>query len=115
MQTARTSRGDALRTLAPARVVLAFDADAASNPHVAGAAEATAEALAAEGWEVPRDSFFQNNFLLLPKLVDVARNFLADAAEPAVGRRPVIYEQRVRPMTLKPAHELRTGRRFARA
>ena len=29
-----------------------------------------------EGWEVPRDSFFQNNFLLLPKLVEVAREFL---------------------------------------
>src|SRR5205814_2356408 len=41
-----------LRTLAPARVVLAFDADAATNPHVARAAEATAEALAVEGWEV---------------------------------------------------------------
>lgn len=26
-----------------------------------------------EGWEVPRDSFFQNNFHLLPKLVDVVR------------------------------------------
>jgi tRNA/tmRNA/rRNA uracil-C5-methylase (TrmA/RlmC/RlmD family) len=25
---------------------------------------------AAEGWEVPRDSFFQNNFFLLPKLVE---------------------------------------------
>ena len=27
----------------------------------------------AEGWEVPRDSFFQNNFFLLPKLVEVVR------------------------------------------
>ena len=26
--------------------------------------------IAAEGWEVPRDSFFQNNFFLLPKLVE---------------------------------------------
>ena len=25
-----------------------------------------------DGWEVPRDSFFQNNFFLLPKLVEVA-------------------------------------------
>jgi tRNA/tmRNA/rRNA uracil-C5-methylase (TrmA/RlmC/RlmD family) len=32
--------------------------------------------LAAEGWEVPPDSFFQNNFLLLPRLVEVARDLL---------------------------------------
>jgi tRNA/tmRNA/rRNA uracil-C5-methylase (TrmA/RlmC/RlmD family) len=32
-----------------------------------------------EGWEVPRDSFFQNNFFLLPKLVEVARERLCDA------------------------------------
>jgi 23S rRNA (uracil1939-C5)-methyltransferase len=29
-----------------------------------------------EGWEVPRDSFFQNNFLLLPKLVEAVREQL---------------------------------------
>ena len=29
--------------------------------------------VAPEGWDVPRDSFFQNNFFLLPKLVEVAR------------------------------------------
>ena len=29
-----------------------------------------------EGWEVPRDSFFQNNFFLLPKLVETVREFL---------------------------------------
>ena len=29
-----------------------------------------------EGWEVPKDSFFQNNFFLLPKLVETVRNFL---------------------------------------
>src|SRR5207248_1848503 len=46
-----------LRTLAPATVLLAFDADAASNPHVARAAQATAEALAAEGWEVAVESW----------------------------------------------------------
>jgi tRNA/tmRNA/rRNA uracil-C5-methylase (TrmA/RlmC/RlmD family) len=34
--------------------------------------------VAAEGWEVPRDSFFQNNFFLLPKLVEVVRQFLAE-------------------------------------
>ena len=29
-----------------------------------------------ENWEVPRDSFFQNNFFLLPRLVETVRNFL---------------------------------------
>ena len=29
--------------------------------------------LAPEGWEVPRDSFFQNNYFLLPKLVEAVR------------------------------------------
>jgi tRNA/tmRNA/rRNA uracil-C5-methylase (TrmA/RlmC/RlmD family) len=29
-----------------------------------------------DGWEVPRDSFFQNNFFLLPKLVETVRDFL---------------------------------------
>jgi tRNA/tmRNA/rRNA uracil-C5-methylase (TrmA/RlmC/RlmD family) len=29
-----------------------------------------------ENWEVPRDSFFQNNFFLLPPLVETVRNFL---------------------------------------
>ncbi len=28
------------------------------------------------GWEVPRDSFFQNNFFLLPKLVETVRGFV---------------------------------------
>jgi tRNA/tmRNA/rRNA uracil-C5-methylase (TrmA/RlmC/RlmD family) len=32
--------------------------------------------VAPAGWEVPRDSFFQNNFSLLPQLVGVARRFL---------------------------------------
>jgi tRNA/tmRNA/rRNA uracil-C5-methylase (TrmA/RlmC/RlmD family) len=32
-----------------------------------------------ENWEVPRDSFFQNNFFLLPKLVDTVKDFLRDA------------------------------------
>jgi tRNA/tmRNA/rRNA uracil-C5-methylase (TrmA/RlmC/RlmD family) len=31
-----------------------------------------------ENWEVPRDSFFQNNFFLLPKLVETVRAFLRD-------------------------------------
>ena len=30
-----------------------------------------------ENWEVPPDSFFQNNFFLLPKLVETVREFLA--------------------------------------
>lgn len=29
-----------------------------------------------EGWHVPPDSFFQNNFFLLPRLVDTVRSFL---------------------------------------
>jgi len=29
-----------------------------------------------ENWEVPKDSFFQNNFFLLPKLVETVREFL---------------------------------------
>ncbi len=32
--------------------------------------------IAPEGWEVPRDSFFQNNLFLLPELVRVARECL---------------------------------------
>jgi tRNA/tmRNA/rRNA uracil-C5-methylase (TrmA/RlmC/RlmD family) len=35
--------------------------------------------LAPESWEVPPDSFFQNNFALLPGLVEVARGFLRDS------------------------------------
>jgi len=38
-----------------------------------------------EGWEVPRDSFFQNNFFLLPKLVETVR-----AALQAGGSRHLI-------------------------
>lgn len=32
--------------------------------------------VAPEGWEVPKDSFFQNNFFLLPELVNTVREFL---------------------------------------
>lgn len=32
-----------------------------------------------EGWEVPRDSFFQNNFFLLPRLVETVRERLKDS------------------------------------
>src|SRR5580698_3886256 len=32
-----------------------------------------------EGWEVPRDSFFQNNFFLLPKMVETVRGFLKNS------------------------------------
>src|SRR6266516_286030 len=35
--------------------------------------------IAPEGWEVPRDSFFQNNFFLLPKLVGTVRERLRDS------------------------------------
>jgi len=33
----------------------------------------------AEGWHVPRDSFFQNNFFLLPRLLEVVRERLQDS------------------------------------
>ena len=33
-----------------------------------------------ENWDVPPDSFFQNNFFLLPKLVETVREFLRAAA-----------------------------------
>jgi len=42
--------------------------------------------IAREGWEVPPDSFYQNNFFLLPKLVEVARAMLR-AGHTAFGRR----------------------------
>ncbi len=32
-----------------------------------------------EGWVVPKDSFFQNNFFLLPELVSTVKNFLKDS------------------------------------
>jgi 23S rRNA (uracil1939-C5)-methyltransferase len=32
-----------------------------------------------EGWEVPRDSFFQNNFFLLPRLVEIVRERLRES------------------------------------
>jgi len=35
--------------------------------------------IAPEGWTVPKDSFFQNNFFLLPKLVETVRGALAEA------------------------------------
>jgi len=35
--------------------------------------------IAPEGWDVPRDSFFQNNFFLLPKLVETVRERLRDS------------------------------------
>jgi len=36
--------------------------------------------IAPENWDVPRDSFFQNNFFLLPKLVEVVRERVRDAS-----------------------------------
>jgi tRNA/tmRNA/rRNA uracil-C5-methylase (TrmA/RlmC/RlmD family) len=35
--------------------------------------------VAAQDWEVPRDSFFQNNFFLLPQLVETVRARLSDS------------------------------------
>ena len=38
-----------------------------------------------ENWDVPPDSFFQNNFFLLPKLVETVRAFLARERRAAFG------------------------------
>jgi 23S rRNA (uracil1939-C5)-methyltransferase len=35
--------------------------------------------IAPEGWEVPADSFFQNNFFLLPKLVETVRQMVSNS------------------------------------
>ena len=35
--------------------------------------------IAPEGWQVPPDSFFQNNFFLLPKLVETVRGMVSDS------------------------------------
>jgi tRNA/tmRNA/rRNA uracil-C5-methylase (TrmA/RlmC/RlmD family) len=35
--------------------------------------------IAPEGWEVPRDSFFQNNFFLLPRLVETVRERIRES------------------------------------
>lgn len=35
--------------------------------------------LAPEGWEVPKDSFFQNNFFLLPELVKTVRSRISES------------------------------------
>ncbi len=39
-----------------------------------------------ENWDVPRDSFFQNNFFLLPKLVETVRDFIRGTGVPPVQR-----------------------------
>src|SRR5665213_773371 len=39
-----------------------------------------------ENWDVPPDSFFQNNFFLLPKLVETVRGFLSGTGVPPVQR-----------------------------
>ena len=49
----------------------------ANPPHKGGLKVALR--IAAEGWQVPRDSFFQNNFFLLPKLVATVRARLQDS------------------------------------
>lgn len=48
------------------------------NPPPKGGLKVTLR-MAPEGWEVPRDSFFQNNFHILPRLVETVRARLADA------------------------------------
>jgi tRNA/tmRNA/rRNA uracil-C5-methylase (TrmA/RlmC/RlmD family) len=48
-----------------------------SNPPPKGGLKVVLR-VAPEGWDVPRDSFFQNNFFLLPKLVEVVRERIRD-------------------------------------
>lgn len=49
-----------------------------ANPPPRGGLKVTLR-VTPEGWEVPRDSFFQNNFFLLPKLVETVRERLREA------------------------------------
>ena len=49
-----------------------------ANPPPRGGLKVTLR-VTPEGWVVPRDSFFQNNFFLLPKLVETVRERLRDA------------------------------------
>ena len=49
-----------------------------ANPPPRGGLKVTLR-VTPEGWMVPRDSFFQNNFHLLPKLVETVRERLRDA------------------------------------
>jgi tRNA/tmRNA/rRNA uracil-C5-methylase (TrmA/RlmC/RlmD family) len=46
-----------------------------------------------EGWEVPRDSFFQNNFFLLPKLVETVRECLRSAGLGAPASRRQVPDE----------------------
>lgn len=52
-------------------------ADVRANPPPKGGIKVVLRILP-EGWEVPRDSFFQNNFFMLPALVETARAMLVD-------------------------------------
>ena len=49
-----------------------------ANPPPRGGLKVTLR-VTPEGWVVPRDSFFQNNFFLLPQLVETVRERLRDA------------------------------------
>ena len=48
------------------------------NPPPKGGLKTTLR-IAAEGWEIPEHSFFQNNFHALPALLDATRGFLSEA------------------------------------
>ena len=43
-----------------------------------------------EDWDVPPDSFFQNNFFLLPKLVETIREFISGTGETPVPQKHLI-------------------------
>ncbi|PYM15350.1 MAG: RNA methyltransferase [Verrucomicrobia bacterium] len=49
-----------------------------ANPPPKGGLKVVLRA-APEGWDVPRDSFFQNNFFLLPELIALARERVRDS------------------------------------
>jgi tRNA/tmRNA/rRNA uracil-C5-methylase (TrmA/RlmC/RlmD family) len=49
-----------------------------ANPPPKGGIKVTLR-IAPEGWQLPQDSFFQNNFHLLPSLVETVRNAVRDS------------------------------------
>lgn len=53
-------------------------ADVRANPPPKGGLKVVLR-IPPDGWEVPRDSFFQNNFFMLPALVDTARQMIKDS------------------------------------
>ena len=57
--------------------ISAYERADATNPPPKGGIKVVLR-VGTENWEIPRDSFFQNNFFLLPKLVEAARQCLKE-------------------------------------